>query len=554
MVKYLKPNPDWAEHEKPSLPGSASMPGHTPWVRLAYALVALLVGITGGLGNALVNANLPTIQGQLGLTPSESAWLPAAYIMLNVTASALVYKFRQQYGMRLFTEIGLGLYVLATLLHLLVEGFAMAVFVRAISGFAAAATSTLALLYMLQAFPRPAVGRALVLGLSIAPLASPLAWILSPALLNVGEWHNLYVFEAGLALCAFAAVVVLKLPPGVHIQAFEPLDFLSFVLLSSGLALVVAVLAQGPTQWWFDTPWLAYALIGAVVLLALAFAIEYHRDNPLIHVRWFAHGATWRFLFGALLLRFLTMEQNYGVMGLLRTLGMGPDQLQSLFVVVLLGTVVGVVASAATFQKNTILAQILVSIGLLALGGFLDWGGTSLVRPHDFYVSQFLVSMGAGMFMGPLMLVGIMQALKFGPAYMITFSVMFSVMQNFAGFAGSALLNTYQTHREHQHSVAIVSHLDPSNPQVAQRLRLQQQVYASTITDPVRQGAQGAALLSQTARREANVRAFQDVFALMASLAGLFMLWSLASVIRIVVQSRRAAAAPPATPAQLSRP
>ncbi|HEX9173921.1 MAG TPA: MFS transporter, partial [Telluria sp.] len=85
MTQYLKPNPDWEEHEKPTIPGSASMPWHPPIVRLAYACVAVLVGITGGLGNALVSVNLPTIQGHLGLTPSQAAWLPASYVMANVT-------------------------------------------------------------------------------------------------------------------------------------------------------------------------------------------------------------------------------------------------------------------------------------------------------------------------------------------------------------------------------------------------------------------------------------------------------------------------------------
>src|SRR5256885_8891584 len=35
-VVYLKPPPDWEEHEKPSLPGSPSMPLHQPAVRAAY--------------------------------------------------------------------------------------------------------------------------------------------------------------------------------------------------------------------------------------------------------------------------------------------------------------------------------------------------------------------------------------------------------------------------------------------------------------------------------------------------------------------------------------
>ncbi|WP_373791394.1 MFS transporter, partial [Delftia acidovorans] len=269
-VVYLKPPPDWEEHEKPSLPGSPSMPLHQPAVRAAYGLIAVLVALTGGLGNALFTANLPTIQGQMGLTSSEAAWLTGAYVMLNMTANLLVYKFRQQFGMRLFAEIGLGLYALLTLLHLVLGSYTSLLMLRAASGLAGATCSTLGTLYMLQAAPRKHVLKMLVIGVGLGQIATPLAWILSPGLLFNSEWHNLYLFEAGLALISFAGVVVLKLPPGVHIRSFERLDFLTFFLMVPVVGLLIAVLVQGYNHWWLDTPWLAWMLIGSIVLLSVA--------------------------------------------------------------------------------------------------------------------------------------------------------------------------------------------------------------------------------------------------------------------------------------------
>src|SRR5690606_18911168 len=99
--QYLKPNPNWEPHERPSMPGSPSTPLHSNPVRLAYALVAMLVGITGGLGNALFSANLAAIQGELGLTPEQGAWLPAAYLMVNVSTNLLLIKFRDRKSTRL---------------------------------------------------------------------------------------------------------------------------------------------------------------------------------------------------------------------------------------------------------------------------------------------------------------------------------------------------------------------------------------------------------------------------------------------------------------------
>lgn len=541
--QYLKPTPAWEEHEKPTMPGSASMPWHPPHIRFAYACVALLVGITGGLGNALVSANLPAIQGTLGLTPAEAAWLPAAYIMVNVTSNLMVFKFRQQYGLRLFAEIGLSLYAFITLLHLLVGGFEMAILVRAASGLAAATTSTLAMLYMLQAAPKKYTGKMLVLGVGIAQIATPLAWLMSPALLDMGQWHNLYLFEAGLALCSLAAVVVLKLPPGIHIKVIEPLDFLTFALVAPAVAMIVAVLAQGFTRWWFDTPWLAWLLIAAVLLLTVALFIEHHRANPLIQTRWLMMGPTIRFMIGAFLIRFLTSEQTYGAVGLLRTLGMGPDQMQPLFAVILAGTICGMVASSITFSPKTVIPQILFSILLFGVAAWLDYGRTSLDRPHDFFVSQFLVALGAGMFMGPMIMIGIMQALKFGADHVVTFVVMLAMTQSLGGFTGAAALSTYQLHREHVHSTEINAQLNPADPVVAQRLRLQQQVYQGVNTDPALRAAQGVGQLAQISRREANVLAFNDVFALSGVIAILFLGWSLIHAVRLARRQKREAAA-----------
>ena len=70
---------------------------------------------------------------------------------------------------------------------------------------------------------------------------------------------------------------------------------------------------------------------------------------------------------------------------------------------------------------------------------------------------------------------------------------------------------------------------------VAQRLRLQQQLYGAQITDPVLRSAQGSAQLAQTTRREANVRGFNDVFTLSGWLAIGFLCWLLLLSLRTAV-------------------
>jgi MFS family permease len=122
---------------------------------VGYFAVGVLIGVTAGLGNALVAVNLNFAQGTLGLYSNEAAWLTAAYLMTNTTANLLLVKFRQQFGLQSFVRYMLGAYALATLLHLFVHGFWSSVLVRAASGMAAAALTSLTILYLMQAMPAP---------------------------------------------------------------------------------------------------------------------------------------------------------------------------------------------------------------------------------------------------------------------------------------------------------------------------------------------------------------------------------------------------------------
>lgn len=536
MAELLRPLPAWEDHEKPALPGTASYPWHPPHRRLAYALVALLVALAGGLGNALVAANLPQIQGQLGLTPSEGAWLTAAWMMSNVSANLLLFKARQQFGLRLFTEASLGLYALLALLHLAVGGLATTVLVRLASGFAGAACTALGTIYMLQALPRQYVGRTLAIGAGLAQLALPLAWMISPALMSSGNWHQLYEFEAGLALCAFAAVMVLKLPPGIQLRVFARGDLLTFALLAPSLALLVVVLTQGQLHWWLDAPWLGVLLAISALLFLAAAVFEHHRSEPLLQVRWLLTPTMLRFLTGAFLLRFLTSEQTFGVVALMRTLDMGPEQMAPLFAVILLGVVVGIATSALTYGPKSLLPQLLASIALFGCAALLDQHRSAADRPIDFALSQFLAAAGSGMYMGPLMLMGFRLTLARGMDHVVSFIVVFALTQSFGSLAGSAALGSWQQHREHAHSRQLVDQLDRADPQLAQRLASYDAALAPQLADPGQRQRQASAQLAGVVRRQAQVRAFNDVFALSGWLAVGFLGLLVA---RITVRDRR---------------
>jgi len=533
----------FAPHERPALPGSPASPEHAQIVRLAYGAIAILVGLTGGLGTALISVNTMTLQGSLGFDPTEIAWLPTVYVMTNASVNLLLIKFRQQYGLRPFTIIFLGLYVLLAFAHLFVHGFWSAIGVRAASGMAGAALSSLSLYYMMQALPTKWRLRALVVGIGIPQCATPLARLFSPELLAMSQWRALYLFEFGLALLSLVAVSLLRLPPTERKPAFEPLDFVTFTLFAVAIALLSAVLGQGRLVWWFEAPWIGWALVVAIPLFAAALVIEHGRANPLLNTRWLGSADIVRFTVVTLMARLVLSEQTYAAVGLLTVLGQNNDQFGTLFAIIFVASIAGVIASAVTLDVNRLTHPVMLAIGLVAVAAYVDSLSTSLTRPAQLYVTQAVIAFAGTFFLGPSLLFGMTRALKEGAGHIISFLALFGMVNAIGGLGGAALLGTYQTISEKAHSAAIVQAIDPTDPIVAARIAAGGGAVGRVVGDPTLRNAEGGALLAQTATREANVLAYDDTFRLVAILAGLTTAYLAFILIRRTRRERRAALA-----------
>jgi MFS family permease len=541
------------------MPGSPSTPLHSTRRRWAFAIIGVIVALTGGLGNALVIANLPYLQGALGATSQDIAWLPTAYIMTNVSMNLLLVKFRQQFGLRAFTELFLVLYVLVTLAHLFVNDIESAIAVRAAHGMVGAALSTLGLYYMIQAFPQKWRLKAMVLGLGMSQLATPFARLVSEDLLQIAEWRGLYLFELGMALLSLGCVLILKLPPGDRFKAFEKLDFLTFTLLATGVALLCAVLSLGRIEWWLEAPWIGLASAGSIVLICAGLAIEHNRANPLLITRWLGSGAILRLGLAVMLFRIVMSEQSTGAVGFLQMLNMGSQQLHTLYLVMLLGSIAGLATSALTINPAHLIKPLLISLAMMAVGAWMDSGSTNLTRQSNLYFSQFLLAFGGTFFLGPTLVLGISGVLA-NPRNMISFSVLFGITQNLGGLIGSAVLGTFQIVREKFHSSHIVEHLTLTNPLVEARVQGYSAGYNSLIADPALRHTEGLRTLATAATREANVLAYNDVFMLIALIAVLTMIWISARVLWLKMTTQPlplapvAPAAPPSVPQSGARP
>lgn len=517
-------------HEKPFMVGSPANPDHPTRRKVFYLLIGIFIGITASFQNGLLVANLTQIQGELGLTPVEGGWISVAYNMTNACITVLLYKIRQQFGMSLFSKITLFFLLTATTLqwlvssHLLdtsaiiIEPYYLEIIARGLSGMVASAMTVLAIFYCLQGMPTAKRISGLILGFGLIQFGTPLSMIISPYLAVDGQLETLFLFELGLTLICFGLINVLELPPGITEKVFEKLDFLSFAFFASGLAALAVFFVQGRIQWW-TTPWLSYPLIIAVVTISIALWIETHRKNPMLQVRWMRSRNIIAFTITGAVMRILLSEQNVGAAGLLANLGYGNDQLLTFYAVILAASILALSISIFTTNAMDLRRPVIFAVALIAVGAWLDTGVSLNSAPYMFYVSQFMIAFAAVYFMGPMVFEGMFRAIANGPAYIISFSVIFSISQTVGGLAGAAAIQAFTTIRTKMHYADMVSSLNLGDPALMGQVAGARRMLSTQVTDANQANAAAMGQVLQGIQQQATVAAYDDLFFLMASIA-----------------------------------
>ncbi|MCP1846052.1 MFS family permease [Bradyrhizobium sp. USDA 4524] len=484
----------------------------------AYVIASIWLALTQGLAMNLISVNIPQIQGAIAATTSEANWLIAAYWAPNVSLALALIKVRTQFGLRNFAEASIALFVGASLLNLYIMDLNSAVVTRFLNGIAAAPISTLGFLYMMEAFPpnlKLRVGAPLAL--MNTTLGTPIARLISPYLFDIQGLHSIAILDVGLALVAFGFVYMLPLSqPQPRAKVIEKIDVLSYLLIATGMGCTAIVLSLGRLYWWFEAPWLGVLLAIAFATITASVLIELNRKNPLLNIRWLVSPGILHFAGVLLLFRLLLSEQTTGAAGMFLVLGLSNAQMATLYWVILGASIAGGLTCAAVMQPGRATKIHLVALALIAVGAWLDSQSTSLTRPNDLLVSQAMIAFASALFLPPAMIAGLTSALAKGPNYILSFVIIFLSTQSVGGLLGSAIFGTFITLREKLHSNYLVEHIALTDPIVAQRISQLGGAYSRVLTDKALLNAEGIALLSQQATREANVLAYNDAFLLIS--------------------------------------
>ena len=510
---------EFRPEDQPTFPGGPFAPPHPPLRRLSYAAIGLWIGATATFANAMVTVNVANLSGEYAAYVAELTWFPAIYVAANSCANTMLVKARSQFSMLNVMRALLLVYILVAAMQFLVPGFAAEAVVRFASGIVAGGMTTTSIYYLLQALPPKARPVAVVTGLGMTQIGTPLARLLPVDLLSAQGWSGQHYIELATGLTTLTLITLLPLPPTPRSRLFQPLDFVTVALLLPATLLICGVLNRGRLAWWTDTPWLGVDLAVAIPLLTAAIAIETCRERPLIRFAWLGTLEFLGLVAIALLMRLALAEQTYGAVGLLTAGNLDNDQLRELFAWVIVSMLAGIVACVLTLSERALPKQVIVASLAIAVGAWMDSHANNLTRPEQLYLSQSLIGFGTCLFIGPTLAHGVLKVLRLGPDYFVTLVVVFSMTQNIGGLVGSALLGSYQTVATRIHFQELAERMPAGDVQVANRVTGSTRALAGAIADPGIRAQQGGAALAASMTREANVLAYNDVFRLVWRLA-----------------------------------
>ncbi|MBB3728458.1 MFS transporter [Nonomuraea dietziae] len=247
------------------------------------ALVVLsAVMFLDALDVSMVGVALPSIQADLGLSPSSLQWVVSGYVLGYGGLLLLGGRTADLLGRRRVFLAALAVFAAASLIGGIVDDGALLIAARFVKGMAAAFTAPAALSIITTTFPEgPARNKALSIFTASGASGFSLGLVLSGLLTELG-WRWTFLMPVPVAIIALVAALKV-LPKVKEERAGGGYDLVGAVLITASMLLLVFTVVQAP-----EVGWLSVRTIGSLVLsfalLGLFVFTELRVKHPLVRL------------------------------------------------------------------------------------------------------------------------------------------------------------------------------------------------------------------------------------------------------------------------------
>jgi DHA2 family multidrug resistance protein len=492
--------------------------GFKKWIITITVITASLLEL---IDTTIVNVSLPNIQGNLGATLEDVAWVVTGYAVANVIVLPMSGWLGSRFGRKNYFLTSIIVFTIASFLCGNSTGLDELVLCRILQGIAGGGLISTAQAILVETWPREQIGTATALfglGAVVGPTVGP---TIGGYITDHASWR--WIFYVNIPVGAVAAFLtytyVNKTPKE---EKGRPVDWWGIALLAVAVGSLQTILEKGESEDWFAKTYILVLTITAVLGLFLFIWREMVFEFPIVNFSILRHRSFAVGLFTSFILGF----------GLYGSVFVFPVFCQSLlgFTAQQTGEIL--------FPGGVCTIVMMPFIGKMLNKGipaqFMATGGMFLFFVFTFMLSKSTLSSGTGDFFLPLVIRGVGMALLFVPLTTLAIADLKgpelgqgtglnNMMRQLGGSFGIATLTTIIHIRQGFHRSNLLSNINPYNPQFVQRYNQYEQAFIAKGKSVIDATHMAYGAIEGALTRQTLLLTYSDAY----YISGLVMLFSI---------------------------
>jgi MFS transporter, DHA2 family, multidrug resistance protein len=424
---------------------------HPPLQGAKLAIGAIAVSLAtfmNVLDTSIANVSIPTISGNLGVSPDQGTWVITSFAVSNAIALPLTGWLSQRIGqVKLFLTATM-LFVIASWMCGFAPNLPILLLARVLQGAVAGPMIPLSQALLLAAFPRSKAPLALALW-SMTTLTAPVAGpILGGWISDNYTWPWIFYVNIPVGILAIAGTWLIFRDRESATHKL-PIDILGLVLLVIWVGALQIMLDKGKDLDWFSSPVIIALAVTSAIAFVYFIAWELTDRHPIVDLSLFklrnftagtvALSVSYGLYFANIVLLPLWLQTNIGYRATDAGLVLAPAGLVAVALTPFAGRLVG-----------RIDPRFIATVSLLAFAACFFWRAnyTSDVDPWSLMMPTLIQGIGLATLFVPLLAI----TLSGLPAQRIpAASGLSNFLRILCGGIGTSIFQTAWDHRSILH-------------------------------------------------------------------------------------------------------
>jgi MFS transporter, DHA2 family, multidrug resistance protein len=438
--------------------------------RVIVVIGVMLATLLQTLDTTIVNVALPTIQGNLGATIDEGAWIVTGYIISAVVIIPLTPWLQLRFGRRQYYATAIFGFTIASMLCGISSSIEQLIFWRVVQGMFGGGLIATGQATLRDTFPKAQLGASqaiFALGAIVGPSVGP---YIGGVLTDNYAWN--WVFFINLVPGTLAGIIILMRLRNPTEPRKLPIDAVGLSLLAIGLGSLQYVLGQGERDEWFDSGLIRlFTFTTVAAMMTFVWWELYKTKQPIVDLRVLKLRSVWSgsmlaFTVGASLYGAIVILPQYvqSILGFTATLSGELIFLRAAFIAITTIPIANLVG------RGKLDARISLGIGfmLLSISNYLQCLDTTSISTFwTFFWAQVSGGVGLGMLFVPISIA----VLSSVPQDVAPKAVSFTALSlQLGGSISTALLVTLLDRRSAAHLSDLAGNATLRNPAIGEWL------------------------------------------------------------------------------------